>query len=107
MVDKCSTCMLRYHCDEMTDWECKHNRYRHYTPDTSKIAELKGTPETEVKKYLAVYWYVTRKGKGLGNVEVGVKTKLSSECVREVERSVANAHGYEQVILLNLVPLEG
>ena len=39
MPEKCDSCVLRYHCDEMTEWTCKNNNSL-YDPDISKISEL-------------------------------------------------------------------
>ena len=29
-VEKCNDCLLRYHCDEQTEFICKHNGYCKY-----------------------------------------------------------------------------
>lgn len=212
MSEKCNTCMLRYPCDEMTEWECKHNGYRHYKPDASKIAELEGkaptgcqesrrpktarelkdtidlmtsadykdrfraeyfqlkirhdklaaviekyknhtldfipdcpisllahqlihmrtyldileeraeiegvelnwpakedAPTAESKNYLAVYWYTSnRASQGIGNTEVTVNgTPTSFDIIRELERGIRERNDFRNVVLLNLIPLEG
>lgn len=33
--NKCSTCLLRYHCDEQTEFICKYNNFCKYIEDTS------------------------------------------------------------------------
>lgn len=52
MTEKCNTCMLRYPCDERTEWNCKENGYRHYEPDASKIKMLKDNATTVSQKSL-------------------------------------------------------
>lgn len=32
---KCNNCYLRYHCDEQTEFICKHNDYCKYMPEQS------------------------------------------------------------------------
>lgn len=40
MRKDCSTCVLRYHCDEITEWKCTQGNNSHYVQDTTKILEL-------------------------------------------------------------------
>ena len=30
---KCSTCSVRYVCDEIREWDCKNHDYRNYSRD--------------------------------------------------------------------------
>ena len=29
-IVKCNNCLLRYHCDEQTEWNCKNDNYRNH-----------------------------------------------------------------------------
>lgn len=33
MLKSCKTCILRYHCDEMTECNCRNNDYSEYSKD--------------------------------------------------------------------------
>ena len=37
--EHCQTCMLRYHCDDMTYYECLSHCFRHYKEDQGKILD--------------------------------------------------------------------
>ena len=40
MAELCNKCYLRYHCDEQTEWICKHNDYCKYMLEQEVKVEL-------------------------------------------------------------------
>lgn len=68
--------------------------------------------ETQTNKdtrYQAVYWFKDINGnQGLGNLDIAVKAPpTSGEAIREIERSVREHFTFDNLVLLNLIPLEG
>lgn len=57
--------------------------------------------------YLATYYYIQGRQTGVGNVDV---TQNGGICkvddVRSVEKLIAKTHGFDRVVLLNLIALE-
>lgn len=61
-----------------------------------------------MKPYLIVYYWKNKLSSGLGNVDGGcAEGALSVDTVREMERRIRETNGYDNVVILNLIPMEG
>lgn len=58
------------------------------------------------KQALVVYHWASKYGNGYGNVDVSYDADvLSIDGIREVERKIREAYGYDSVIVLNIIKL--
>lgn len=89
---KCNNCYLRYHCDEQTEYICKHNNYCKYMPEQEvqeeHTCEYCKPPFKHCGKYYIStgydndpYLYTIRKEDSFG----GAMIKYCPWCGRELD----------------------
>ena len=72
---KCYSCLLRYHCDEQTEWTCRNNDYCKYQRDDSMS-------EHERNNKIRVVELINEIGKSLDSPDYA--SKVLTECGKEI-----------------------
>lgn len=60
-----------------------------------------------MKKYLAVYYCRKKRERFLGNAGIEIDGNITSEAVMTIEEELKKNSKSTQLILLNLIPLDG